>query len=796
MGAYRKFALAGVSLFSLSLPAFAQDAPAGAETYDSVEVEEIVVQARRRGESLQDVPLVVNAVTSDDIDKLNLRNFQEITSVVPGLSLVPAANGIGSASSLRGINHDVLVSGENGTIQYYLNDAPIESSLILQAMYDVAQVEVLRGPQGTLRGRATPSGSITVSSRRPDLAQVGGYVNGTLATKGALNFNFGLNVPIIEDKLAVRIAGLHDRTRGNRVRSINSDVKPERETDSLRATARFEPFDFLKLGFTYQTLQSKGRQFDHVQSYSLLNPDASPTAGTPDYGVIRPGDRLSISALPREISQKFDFYNWNAELSLMGQKLVYVGAHSSSVFKPVTPNDPGNLFPTVTATQSVLTKGTRTSHEVRLQNDDRVFGMFDYVIGYFRNETNGTTNVLAETPVGLPGGAVFVNLTPIDIGNSVGTEESIFGNVVAHIGDSTELSGGLRRIHYTNEPTSFVLAGQSRPEVLLPYDLKKTVYNASVRHRLNDNLMVYAATGSSFRPPVVAVGDFQAPGVAYSPIELAHVKLAPETSKSYEVGVKSQWLDRRLTVNATYYHQKYKNYPFRAGEPGIPYVSFQQTPFGTFPTVSRFTFISAVPVKVDGVEAEVAFNPSERFSLASTINYARSKIGNAMLACLDANGDGIPDAQLPASGQALLDAYGGEHLAECPGGGQRANFQPDWSGSVRAEYSHPLSDRVDGYLRGLVNWKGKSETDPNNPFDAVDAYALVNLYAGVRAPDGAWEVSLYGKNVTNKVAFVSADGLPISGRTVAGSILSRYSILAVTPPREFGVNVRVAFGSR
>jgi len=230
-----------VSLAALTTAAFAQDTasqPSSASTSEDGNM--IVVEARRRDERVQDVPLTVNAVTSETIEKLNLRNFQEITAVVPGLSLTPNANGIGSTSSMRGVNQDVNASGENGTIQFYFNDAPVGSNFVLQAMYDIGQVEVLRGPQGTLRGRSTPSGSITVAPRRPDLSEAGVSVVGTLAEHGASNLQFGLNVPVVTDKLAVRVAGLADRNRGNQVRSVNSDVRPRWETESLRASVRAE----------------------------------------------------------------------------------------------------------------------------------------------------------------------------------------------------------------------------------------------------------------------------------------------------------------------------------------------------------------------------------------------------------------------------------------------------------------------------------------------------------------------------------------------------------------------------
>jgi iron complex outermembrane receptor protein len=163
-------ALAGVSLWSLAAPAYAQNAAAEEGTDDEV----IIVQARRRDEAIQDVPMVVQAVTAQELNKLNIREFQDVQTLVPGLSLAQSANGIGVQTTLRGIAFDVNASGNNGTVEFYMNDAPISAGILFQSMFDVAQIEVLRGPQGTLRGRASPSGSITVTTRKPDLSEAGG----------------------------------------------------------------------------------------------------------------------------------------------------------------------------------------------------------------------------------------------------------------------------------------------------------------------------------------------------------------------------------------------------------------------------------------------------------------------------------------------------------------------------------------------------------------------------------------------------------------------------------------------
>jgi len=230
----RKLVLASVSVWAMSSPAFAQGTAGGSSDEATTASGDIIVSARRRDESAQDVPLVVNAVTSQTLEKLNIRELKDISSVVPGLALTPNNTGTGSISTLRGINFDINSSGNNGTVEFYLNDAPITSLAVLQSMFDIGQIEVLRGPQGTLRGRASPSGSITVTTRRPDLDEIGGYVTGTVNNNGGVNLNGAVNVPIIKGMLALRVAGLFDDNRVNEIESVNAPgLKPSSHSRSV-----------------------------------------------------------------------------------------------------------------------------------------------------------------------------------------------------------------------------------------------------------------------------------------------------------------------------------------------------------------------------------------------------------------------------------------------------------------------------------------------------------------------------------------------------------------------------------
>lgn len=168
--------LAGSGLMALASAAHAQTATSdtGATGKSDFALQEIVVTARRRSEVLQDVPQVVDAVTPEALAKYNIQNFQDISTLVPGLTLSTNNTGTGATAAMRGVNFEVN-SATSPTVAFYLNEAPIDANFLLQSMFDVGQIEVLRGPQGTLRGRSAPSGAITVTTHKAELGDFAGY---------------------------------------------------------------------------------------------------------------------------------------------------------------------------------------------------------------------------------------------------------------------------------------------------------------------------------------------------------------------------------------------------------------------------------------------------------------------------------------------------------------------------------------------------------------------------------------------------------------------------------------------
>jgi iron complex outermembrane recepter protein len=822
-------ALVGVSFLGISSPAFAQTADPAAAEEDSDGT--IIVEARRRDESVQDVPLVVNAVTAEDIQRLNIRDFRDIQTIVPGLSMTSNSNGIGTTSSIRGINFDVNASGNFGTIEYYLNDVPISSGSLFQAIYDLGQIEVLRGPQGTLRGRASPSGSITISTRRPDLEEFGGYVQSTVNTNNGINLNGAVGFPVVEGILGVRIAGLIERTDGNLVESVQSIRSPGTRTESGRISVLFEPSSFLRAEGMYQRVDSRGRSFDQAACFNQFS-----AAALPCPVLITPGDRVGFTRAPNEYEQRFETFNWRVRAAFAGQQLIYSGGHLSQRLSAFAPQDPAVTIPVIFG-QITNNEAEIDTHEIRLQNADRVAGLFDYVLGYFSNVQDTPSYIVGQTATNLAGNPLSPSFTVR--GNNV-TEASYFANLTVHLGERTEISGGLRSIEIDTDSrlfssavplqagcfvasgrtfcapgalpfglaniTPLVLSGTQTELVFAPQNprnFQRTIYSGSIKHEFTDNFMVYANFGTSFRPGNNVVRF--PPNRALSAVESQFIATPAETSEAYEIGFKSDFADNTLRLNVSAFRQDFVNYPYRS-QSGVFFLQYDAptpVPVGTNGRVASGNFVSPVPVRVEGFEVELAWMPSDRFSLTANLAYAVGRIRNGVVACNDfVTPDGQPDVVTAApSAAALFARVGTNNVSACTVNFRAGSASP-WNGTIQAEHNADLNASTQIYARGLATFANGSQSDAANPFDNRGSYALINLYAGLRDADGAWEVSVYGKNLTGNDSILATSLGPLFTTAGASTINSPYIGIgnASTPglvnPREFGITARFAFGSR
>ncbi|HEX7856353.1 MAG TPA: TonB-dependent receptor [Sphingobium sp.] len=752
---------------------------------------DIIVTARRREESIQDVPQVINAVTADAIAKLNLRRFEDVTALSPGLQISTAKTSAGIQSTVRGVNFNSNVSGTNGTIEYYLNDGIINAAAITYAMFDISRVEVLRGPQGTLRGRASPSGSINVTTNKPKLGEVG--ATGELTTNNieGIQISGAANIPVITDKLGVRLAGVFASDRGDNVRAVANSIDPYNKTEGVRASVRADPFDgVFVVDFMYQDLNRRSRYYDQVESASefLAGAAASPVT-------IRARDRNGIEGLYNPNTTHWQVFNWQAKLNLLGQSLTYLGTKTRGDFHGPTAQDQAGVFPvdTVNGQDFRMMNDTRLdteAHEVRLQNESLVAGMFDYVVGAFiyqaksNSDSTRVTGLAPAAPAPLTLTGISTNLVQRP---NFSREESVFGNVTAHIGDRFELSGGGRHIWYRTD-VSATANGIPQPALSRSAREKAWIYSASAKYRFSDEIMAYASVSSSWRPSVNAPGGPNQP----SALQDSFLNGPAERSTSYEAGVKTNFFYNRAHINVSAYYQKFSNYPYRSPSTVFAIDRARNAVVG-------FNYIAVVPVEVKGVESDFNFDVNKHWNIGGVLSYTDGKITGGNLPCLDLNRDGVPDVVTAAPTLAQLDAVVGQNnISSCPVKGKiKANIAPAWSGTLTSEYRTDVGDEKQAYLRGLFVWNGPTENDPSNAFDSVSSYGILNLYLGLRERTGKWDISVYGKNITDTFRVLSRTNGPLTTVTSRGTLSNtNYYGITVTQPREFGVNLRFALGSR
>jgi len=820
--------LAGVSVLTLGASAVQAQTRAAPPTAEPAMVGEVIVTARRQSENLQNVPTTVSAVSGDSLKKLAITQFQDVAALVPGLSLGTGSvtSGRSPAPSIRGVSFDASTQA-SPTVDIYQNDVPIDGGTAFQAVYDVQAIEVLRGPQGTLRGRTAPSGAITLTTRRADTHDFGGYVSALASDHGGRNLQGALNAPLIDGVLGVRLAGVVDENKGDFVTSINSRMLPLKSTRSGRISVYFTPTENFDATLSYQKLNSHKRSFTQVAGNGALGGVSSAAPAGYNGPVITASQRLDVDDAPRFNYTDNDFLSAQLNWEVLGHRLSYVGGYTKGDSTTLGALDYGNVLLGRSYVQNLTTKTSQTTHEVRLSSA-KTDSVVDYTVGYFYSKTPSNTGGTQPASFlagafGSPGApanprlldARFMLPTLITVDNNA-TENSVFANVRVHLGEKTELSGGVRHIvsKVDNVQTVFLGAGMISRAIGFPCSAagfastygggfcdipiaagtapvqnssqkntqKPTVYNLSVSHRFSDQVLSYGTFATSWRR---GANNFALANSENDPVIASLIFLPDETSKSFETGVKTNWLDRRLRLNLAVFYQKYDGLLFQLAS--IPYLQAN----GASVIVSNSTFNVGADSIVKGFDLDGAFQVTPNWSISGGISYADGKVDNDTVPCRDANFDGTPDAGTPT----LADFRSRNiHVATCKSS-QSVSREPLWNGTLQSEYWRPVGG-AEAYVRGLLSYS--PENKRRNLGYTVPDYGLLNVFAGVRSPDGAWDVNLFARNLTKTNVQTSRDP---DYTTPAGGVTSffgesGYRWVSYTPPREVGVSVRYAFGVR
>lgn len=733
-------------------PAFAQATDPEAAAESAGPVGDIIVTAERRAGNLQQTPLSVTAVTAETLQAAGVAVINDLAATVPNLTSTTGPQGSADANFfVRGVGQfDFIITNDPG-VGLYVDGVYLGRTVgAMLDSGDIERVEVLRGPQGTLFGRNTLGGAINIVSRQPDPRAFSGNVTALYGSRDRIELAGAINAPIGEDS-ALRVSGFLREQDGFARNPVTGDL--------FGATDRYGGRAQLRLGL------ASNLTIDLSADYSLdrSNPAPSvtraivpapffPPAALGD--VFDPGNfyRTFASNSPEARNETYGF-SGTVTLELGNATLKSITAYRE--LDSFSTSDPdGTRFRLYD--QEVATRQNQFSQELQIAGD-ALGGRLGYLLGgYFFREDAEQVLDLCFAPISDPGAAPFAACNTWTQGNAQLTKSyAVFGQARYEVLDGLSVTLGGR---YTWDEKDIVsnqffdfrpqavgpgavfgfglppeLIGQ---RIVLPIvtnladsaSFEEFTPKVGVEYQASRDAFFFASYSQGFR-----AGGFN--GRLILP-QASVPSYAPDTNDTFEVGFKTDWLDRHLRVNGTLFYSQYKDIQQTIVDPEV-----------------QFRVANAGDATLKGFELETVIVPTDGFRIDAAVGYTDSQFENVPATVGPINGNRLP-------------------------------FSPEWTVSVAAQYdivtaAGTFTPRVDYRLQSEVFF-----TAFNLPLERQESYGLLNARLTWTDPAERLNLAVYALNLTDEEYFTfGQDALATQG--VAYSYLGR--------PREFGVTAGVRF---
>ncbi len=700
-----------------------------------VDANEIIVTATKRAESVQAIPIAVSAIGGDLLARSRVTQVDELVTRTPNLQLTSTVGSNTPIFALRGVSMSDYSLNQSGPVATYYDEVYKGNFALLGvALFDLERVEVLRGPQGTLFGKNTTGGAVNLISRAPKLGETSGYLNLGYGNYNRFDVNGAINVPL-GDKLALRVAGTWSKADGwfRNVVPGKADLEGVSEY-GIRAALRYEPSDGVDITLRGST------SYQNPTNYGIF---AQPEA------LNRPG--LSERQIAANVDDKRRARTYSLSLT------ANVEVSDTLTLTSITAWDKGDLsFFEDTDGQAIqlleipyVARANQFAQDLRLTSD--FSGPFNFILGaYFHRESvfNETTFQIgndidfdglpgvtdADCAIGLPLACKFNNSF-----DQLKKSFAIYSDVNFALTDQLTLRGGLRFTHDTGEQTNFRSDALGPNDVLVvnlipPSDLRFTTNNLSGKvgldFKFENGQLLYGSYSRGYR-----ANSFNAQAF-FDPSELSIAE--PETIDAFEVGLKSQFADRRVTLNLAAFYYKYSNQQFLNIDPN--------TAAQTLLNIPRST--------IYGAEAELLARATDNLTLRGGLGLLSTEIKDGLVS-------GI--------------AVAGNRLSNAPS----LSFSAGFDATVMDGNSGRVS------LHGDMSYAGAQFFEVLNiPRLEQGSYVLLGGHIDWQSPDGRWNASVWAKNLTNKFYFTSRVDL------LAGF---GFDYNHVAAPRTFGVTVGTKF---
>jgi iron complex outermembrane receptor protein len=712
-------------------------------------LDEIVVTAQKRSESVQDVPLSISAIGGQALADRQIVDLASLSEAIPNISF---GQEFGQARiAIRGLGINSVNPGNEGRVAFHVDGVYISRpGAILGTFFDVDRIEVLRGPQGTLYGRNAVAGTINLVTRDPTSTYTG-YSEATIGNYDRVTLEGGLGGPIT-DTVSFRLAGQTNDRSGWGKNVVDGDDIDNQRTRAVRGKLRFEPDTNLNvtLSADFQT------ENDNSNAYHF---GGQVIPGTPVLGEVyggylppNPARNLASDAPITFFTRIYGFdatANWNLAPSYT---LTSVSGYRGSDIHQRSDID---LTSARLGPYDTLEQAHQLSEELRLSH---TYSRGDWLIGGYFFDEDITTRLLdpQDQQLLLGPGVPYRFVDGYAAGGSLSTHSFAgFGQTDFNINDQLSITAGGRYSSDRRNVNEFLQFDLTRPynptDPIEPIatQIGSVTYNsftpkASIQYKPFANFMAYVSFSEGFKSGGYNLG---AVGKPYS----------PEKLKAYETGIKSDFLQRKARLNVSLFYYDFTNLQVNK-------------------TLEQNEVIeNAASATLYGAEAELTLLPVERVKIDLNAAWTHSRYDKY---CTE-------DAARPAGpppGTALCDPAdpAAFNLA-----GNRLEQAPEFSGTLGIEYSVPTTPGV-FTLRGEVFSTSRIFfTQYNLRSNSQAAYSLVDAYLNFEQANDHFYGSVFVKNLFDRTVFGIAD---------AGSAIVDSPVQATfLPPRTYGVRFGYRF---
>ncbi len=709
-------------------------------------LEEIVVTARKREESLQDAGFAVSALGSTDLTRRPDVDLSSFSNAAPNVIITDMQEGPGSPASMsiRGIgtsDHERSIDPTIGVVVDGVFIGTVGGAMI--KALDIERVEILRGPQGTLFGRNSIGGAFLLDRRKPEM-EFGGEVRAGYGNYDNVKLDGYVNIPLAET-FAVKIGGAFNQRDGYFYNSVLDRNQGAEETKMLNISALWKPTEKVEL---YYRFDKQWVDQDASVMHNVASPDQAwcffyeQCAASPD--LPQSGDRY----VSTQNSPGFNaFFNSDMHIFTASWDVAdnYSVDYLFGLFK--TNEDAHWDFDGTPLTLYDTDRPQtykQTSHELRLSYnaDNRL----SYTVGLYAFNSkyridNLSTIGFGDLAFGLPSGTLLMPLQVVE--QSTDSYAAFFEGDYKLTDALTFTLGG----RYTKDKKTQGVEDVLFPELATAGGLanpvdeswKEFTPKAGLRYRFSDDFMVYGLYSRGFR-----AGGFSGRPGTYEGVITPY---DPETVDNYEIGVKSQWLDNRLRLNVSAYYMEYKD---KQEELSVPVDTVGGTGQQTL-------FVNAATAELKGIEVELTAQLAEGFTL------------NAMFGYLDAEYTDFDD---PLTGASL------EYL--------KLRRAPKYNFTLSPTYSFLA---LEGEVTISADWHYVSayeHTFWNTPAARNDGAHVVDAQITYDYKNTSF--SLYGRNLTKDDSYTI--GLDV-GRSASNPGL--WTFVGTRPPRTYGASITQRF---